>query len=104
LYDLERDPFEQRNLYSDRRELATAIAMQLAAFNPDNSAKSDPNRSDVLSAETLERLAALGYVGSARRAALSPGRERQPDPKDHIGAYNARAAQRHERAGIHGPR
>jgi hypothetical protein len=37
--------------------------------------------------ETVERLAALGYVGAARTT-LTEGGESLPDPKDHIGEYN----------------
>ena len=38
LYDLERDPFEQRNIYDERRDTAAAMTRRLRSFAPADSA------------------------------------------------------------------
>jgi choline-sulfatase len=83
LYDLERDPFEQHNVYDERPGVAAALARRLASFDP--IVKASDDLSDYMpSAELQQRIASLGYVGSngsgaaARTAGL-------PDPKDCIG-------------------
>jgi choline-sulfatase len=83
LYDLERDPFEQRNVYDERPEVAAALARRLASFDP--MVKASDGLSDYMpSVELQQRIASLGYVGSSgsRAAAKTTG---LPDPKDCIG-------------------
>jgi arylsulfatase A-like enzyme len=82
LYDLEADPFEEQNIYSDRNVVATAMASRLAAF----SESPGPARDDAarVPPELRARLAALGYVGGAPRVRSAAGR----DPKDFIAEYN----------------
>jgi choline-sulfatase len=77
LYDLERDPFEQHNIYEKRRGLAEVMERRLAALGRGASAQ-DPAAP---SAEVQERLATLGYV-AGRPTPSSPGVRDQPDPKD----------------------
>jgi choline-sulfatase len=85
LYDLERDPGERRNLYSDRRALAERMAAELDRLaEEDESAGAGPSTVDP---ETRERLAALGYIGSFTRTAAKAG-EALPDPKDKIDIFN----------------
>jgi arylsulfatase A-like enzyme len=82
LYDLERDPFEERNIHDERRSLADAMRRRLAILARERGL----SRADGLAeppAGLRERLAALGYVGSGQPRAL-PGAE-LPDPKDRIG-------------------
>ncbi len=68
LYDLERDPLEQRNLYTSQPALAKPLAAQLEARSA-----SDPEIPDTrmqLDAEEMARLESLGYrVGTSN----SPG-------------------------------
>ncbi len=85
LYDLDRDPFEQRNIYDERRGLALALAQRLATFEPGRAATHSDDAVDPLPpAELQQRLAALGYIGSG---ALRPpsGHGNLPDPKDCMG-------------------
>jgi choline-sulfatase len=83
LYDLERDPFEEHNLYDGRRALADALADRVAALAGDGRpARKEAN--GPASAELRQRLAALGYVGSSSK--FGPSIEPLPDPKDCIGA------------------
>jgi arylsulfatase A-like enzyme len=82
LYDLEHDPFELRNIYHERPEIAAALARRLAALND------PPNRpaNDSMRPELRQQLAALGYVASSAISS-GVGNERAPDPKDCIGLY-----------------
>jgi arylsulfatase A-like enzyme/Tfp pilus assembly protein PilF len=86
LYDLERDPAEQKNLYDERRPLADRMATELERLAADKRhVDAGPVTVDP---ETRERLAALGYIGSFTRTAAAPG-EKLPDPKDKIHIFNA---------------
>ena len=92
LYDLQADPTEQDNLYTQRPVLAAAMSRRLSALTRQFAPRRDaggvqPTR------ETLERLAALGYVGTAR-ATWSGSVHPLPDPKDHIGEYSRLVRQR----------
>jgi arylsulfatase A-like enzyme/Tfp pilus assembly protein PilF len=60
LYDLAHDPHESRNLYSEERRTMRALSTSLAALvatAPKNAPASAPD------AETMAKLASLGYVG-----------------------------------------
>jgi arylsulfatase A-like enzyme len=84
LYDLETDPFEERNLYTTRSATATALARRLEAFDAlERVPVTRPN--DRVPVEVRARLKALGYIGADARGAGSTRR----DPKDYIATYNA---------------
>lgn len=78
LYDLERDPFEQRNVHDQQPAVASAMRRRLAALTQrgDDTRPFDPAG---VPEELRRRLASLGYVGHA-----------SPDPKDCIGTYMRR--------------
>ncbi len=80
LYDLERDPFEERNLYLERRATADAMRARLATLAA-SAAPAAAASSEPVPADLRERLAALGYAGTAAASAPSPG-VTLPDPKD----------------------
>ncbi|HJR58983.1 MAG TPA: sulfatase-like hydrolase/transferase [Vicinamibacterales bacterium] len=85
LYDLERDPGELTNLYSERRSLADRMAAELERLAvEEEQAQTGPSAVDP---ETRERLAALGYIGSFSNVVRKPG-EQLPDPKDKIDIFN----------------
>jgi hypothetical protein len=85
LYDLEHDPFEQRNIYDDRPAIAAGLARRLSSFaGGQSSSDARSVHREVVSHELRERLAALGYVSQGPSAAL-PGRGRLHDAKDFIG-------------------
>src|SRR5262249_37317103 len=84
LYDLETDPFEERNLYATRSATATALARRLDAFDALEPVPVSGPR-DRVPVELRARLRALGYVGADARGAGSTRR----DPKDYIATYNA---------------
>jgi arylsulfatase A-like enzyme len=89
LYDLERDPFEQQNIYDDRRTMAEAIGRRLQVLARGRAARTAPSTLASATPELRERLGALGYVGSTV-ARASPSPANLPDPKDCIGYSNAR--------------
>ena len=85
LYDLERDPGELTNIYSERQSLAERMATELGALAVEEAASSaGPAAVDP---ETRERLAALGYIGSFSSTPRKPG-ELMPDAKDKIDIFN----------------
>ena len=85
LYDLERDPREERNLFDERRPLADRMALELERIAAESGGEaSGPSAVDP---ETRERLAALGYIGAFGTTARKPG-EALPDPKDKIDIFN----------------
>jgi arylsulfatase A-like enzyme len=84
LYDLESDPFEEHNQYSERRAVGEQMIARLhelqrrsEAFAPAERARVDGE------AETADRLATLGYLSRSRDAYTNGGPP--PDPKDQIG-------------------
>jgi choline-sulfatase len=85
LYDLDRDPFETRNLFEERRTLADAMRRRLDLLTGGPHAAQDATR-DIVPAGLRDDLAALGYV-SASPMRISDRHTNLPDPKDHIGTH-----------------
>jgi len=83
LYDLLRDPAEQTNLFTARPELARALRAALAEVQGGEGAMSV----GTLDRETIEKLAALGYLGAGHAAAPSAP-QAGADPKRMIGVFN----------------
>jgi arylsulfatase A-like enzyme len=84
LYDLQQDPFEEKNIYDTR--LAATIAARLAAVATGHGAAGTADRRANAAPELQARLGALGYVSSAvKRDPSAP--TSLPDPKDCIGHY-----------------
>jgi arylsulfatase A-like enzyme len=74
LYDLRRDPGEQRNLASDDRPRLALMRRLLAAWK--DHLRPAPHKQVTMDSETREGLANLGYVGQRRgspAATPSPG-------------------------------
>ena len=85
LYDLGRDPFEERNIYDLRSPLARAMLARLDDLAGRDDASGGTARADPPS-DLRERLAALGYVaGPDRQGRAAQSRADLPDPKDCIG-------------------
>jgi arylsulfatase A-like enzyme len=95
LYDLERDPFEERNIYGERRALAETMAARAAVVAKGHGLAPAREERTRVAPERQTRLAALGYVGSAiKRQAPAPAS--LPDPKDCVGLLGDRGALRGE--------
>jgi arylsulfatase A-like enzyme len=84
LYDLDRDPFEERNLYDANRSMADKLAARLAAIGESRSMSGE--RASVAPALRAQ-LASLGYVSSAVTRDRSDG-SHGADPKDCIGVFS----------------
>jgi arylsulfatase A-like enzyme/Tfp pilus assembly protein PilF len=91
LYDLRRDPGEKDNVYKAHSRRGEELRARLEAL-AGSGAQAAPDK-DALDPETLQRLAALGYVGGG--PSVDPEAV-LPDPKDKIGLFarigEARAA------------
>ena len=88
LYDLDRDPFEERNLHGERASLARALARRLHAVagpDADGQAITDPPADP----ELPSRLNALGYVAAPILSAPATLRP-LADPKDCIHLHRTR--------------
>jgi hypothetical protein len=90
LYDLERDPFEDHNLYDERRDVAEAIHARLRAIQSERPAPTPASN------EQRERLAPLGYVGSQPVSSV-PEHGSLPDPKDCIKTHYSTTGQADEK-------
>lgn len=88
LYDLTRDPFEERNIFSERATLAALMRTRLARVAAAQNAPGTREPPAVPAPEVTERLASLGYI-SAARTTRDARRTGLPDPKDHIAEYEA---------------
>ncbi len=89
LYDLERDPFETRNIHAERAGVAQAMTARLQTIAQGGP---EPAVGAEVPTDVRDRLQALGYVGSAPRP---PRRsEGSPDPKDCIGVRNTMTERR----------
>ena len=87
LYDLAQDPFEERNLYGERPQLAAALMARLVEISG-ATAEAGASQAASVSTEQRDRLASLGYASSGPRA-VSSANTHLPDPKDCIGSYRA---------------
>jgi choline-sulfatase len=78
VYDLERDPGETRNLAGERPQVVVSARAELDGMLAGTSIQS-PSQ---VSKDDIQRLQALGYVGT--QASIAPDRpgESLPDPKD----------------------
>jgi choline-sulfatase len=83
LYDLARDPFEERNIVDDRPVLAKALRSRLRTLWGNGHLPTAP----VVAVDLRARLAALGYVTG--RFPASAERQQLPDPKDCAGTFES---------------
>ena len=79
LFDLDRDPKEKENLAAQRTQAVTSMGEWLRKTMGGVTAP------EAVDADTREKLAALGYVGTGSGSLSAPGD--LPDPKDRIASY-----------------
>jgi arylsulfatase A-like enzyme/Tfp pilus assembly protein PilF len=86
LYDLSTDPGEQTNLAE--REPARAAALRRALDQETGNDRVGAMIERPMDAETVQKLAALGYIGAAGRGAVTRTAATLADPKAMIGVFN----------------
>lgn len=92
LYDLERDPGEKQNIYTQHRAEANAFKAQLDILGRRFTAKAPAGggaRLGGLSQETLEKLKSLGYLAYSAPAAASGAKGDLADPKSKVNVFRA---------------
>jgi choline-sulfatase len=90
LYDLAADPGEATNIFAQQTTLAFEMARQLERLIAETSRDAPAPEAANLDQETVERLAALGYVGTTAPARRSPGGSKElADPKDKLDVFTA---------------
>jgi arylsulfatase A-like enzyme/Flp pilus assembly protein TadD len=85
LYDLPGDPKEQSSIAAGRAQVTQAMRGALTQMIAGTSLAAPASVSD----EDRQRLAALGYVGSASESALQTPADQLPDPKDKAAVLEA---------------
>lgn len=89
LYDLERDPFEERNRHGEHPRLAALLTRRLRAVSDAAPPPGQPDPRAILSTQLVDQLGALGYVASRATTTATEPRD-LPDPKDCIALHNRR--------------
>ncbi|HVC21324.1 MAG TPA: sulfatase-like hydrolase/transferase [Vicinamibacterales bacterium] len=85
LYDLKRDPGELHNIVTDRPNVAQAMAGALDRM----IAGSKVNTPKPISADALQRLQSLGYIGDVSSVSADTPASSLPDPKDMLPVLDA---------------
>jgi len=85
LYDLKEDPSEENNVILSRKKSASTMNKKLDHFIADNSSNVESIKKK-LSAEEVERLRSLGYLGAEFTEESPEGA--LPDPKDRIDEFH----------------
>lgn len=89
LYDLDLDPREQKNIYSQDKSLAEKFARELKTLEEKMSRKGIEKKGpQQLDDDAREKLMALGYIGGFTSGSKLSQTENLGDPKDKIILYN----------------
>jgi arylsulfatase A-like enzyme/tetratricopeptide (TPR) repeat protein len=91
LYDLVRDPGEEKDVQNRLPDRALSMKRELDRLMTETSAGAPTPQAADLDKETIERLAALGYVGAPvpARTAAAKGQATLADPKDKLMVFMA---------------
>jgi len=89
LYDLSVDPGESTNVFEQQPAVAHDLMRRLDGLIEETSREAPTPASADLDKETLERLAALGYVGGPVAAKPSDTSQPLADPKDKLRVFAA---------------
>jgi choline-sulfatase len=80
LYDMERDPFEERNIFAERRALGEAMRARVSAIVGSTERQPDGRLGGDVPQELRDQLAALGYVGHRGPARRSVSQDDENNP------------------------
>ncbi|HEY7512080.1 MAG TPA: sulfatase-like hydrolase/transferase [Vicinamibacteria bacterium] len=89
LYDLASDPAETANVYESQRAVARDLLARLDELMERTARGAPAPEAANLDEETLERLSALGYVGTSSRPRASDPPRPLADPKDKLAIFAA---------------
>jgi arylsulfatase A-like enzyme/tetratricopeptide (TPR) repeat protein len=90
LYDISQDIDEQVNLFQQHPEIARTMKADLDRLMAETSRGAPAPQAANLDKDTIERLAALGYVGAPVRAKIpSAGSKELADPKDKLQVFES---------------
>ena len=91
LYDVTLDADEQTNLFQESPDIARKMKIELDQLMAETSKEAPTPQAANLDSETVERLAALGYIGAPVSAKKSSGAGSGPlaDPKDRFAVFSA---------------
>jgi tetratricopeptide (TPR) repeat protein len=89
LYDLASDPAETANVYESQRAVARDLLARLDELMERTARGAPAPEAANLDEETLERLSALGYVGTSSRPRASGPPRPLADPKDKLAIFAA---------------
>jgi arylsulfatase A-like enzyme len=88
LYDLAADPGEETNVFDQHRAVARGMAAELDRLMAETSRGAPAPEAANLDKDTVERLAALGYVGTPTTPRKAADASRPlADPKDKLAAF-----------------
>ncbi len=87
LYDVAADPGETRNLYPEKRAVASELQARLKRLVRQNSADQELAEKTGLDPALMERLKSLGYAGFSGGDNTTATDNSRPDPKDRIQIY-----------------
>ena len=91
LYDLANDPGEEKDVQNRLPDRALSMKRELDGLMAETSAGAPTPQAADLDKETIERLAALGYVGAPvpAKTAAARGQATLADPKDKLMVFQA---------------
>jgi arylsulfatase A-like enzyme/tetratricopeptide (TPR) repeat protein len=89
LYDLATDPGEQTNVFERNPAEASRLAARLERLMAETAQDAPSPESADLDRETVEKLAALGYVGAPAAPRTSSAEASLADPKDKLRVFEA---------------
>jgi arylsulfatase A-like enzyme/Tfp pilus assembly protein PilF len=87
LYDLNADPEETRNLYSEKKAVSEELHARLNTLVRQNSADHELAEKTGLDPALMERLKSLGYAGFSGGRSATATDVSLPDPKDRVQVY-----------------
>jgi arylsulfatase A-like enzyme/tetratricopeptide (TPR) repeat protein len=89
LYDLSTDPEERTNVFERKAELGRDLMRRLDRLIEETGRRAPTPEAANLDQETVERLAALGYVGAPVAAKRSDASQPLADPKDKLDIFSS---------------
>lgn len=89
LYDLQADPAEATNVFTQHRAVAARLNKELERLVAETSRDAPAPEPADLDRETMERLASLGYVGMPASKARAGAGAQLADPKDKLDVFTA---------------